>query len=181
MQDWIQRILIPVVFIVTAAITYYVLVPSKANLSFLPGNHNSNECITKADNITLVTQYCFSNVSYIPVNTSLKDGKDAKSKYKGVILLFDPLIPGNYTVALVNLAMKIPFDAELCYYNYTKCPGVVTLEETKKYQQYLFVAVYLSNETKIVQDGNVIYINATESEIRKAIDRFIFFWYGVNG
>jgi len=158
-------------------------------------------CVTQLQSLVIYTNFCPEDVNHIPLNISYSDGTEIRKLFNRTIILFDPNGKGNYTVALLNLLYALPKQGTwiVCtYYNpgcrlylYNETQSIYIIYPTKQNNSYILyykvpknssfvILLNLGNTTKIIQeDYNLVLIEGTNSTIRKAVDRFIFWWYGI--
>jgi len=156
-------------------------------------------CRVNISNYTLYLDLCPNQTKNIVIN--LPNSTTYRKRYDHILAIFDPNGTGNYSVALLNFVMAFPkfFVIPVCSNYYSRCKlyliGInnttaifAPVNESGKYEIYyeanlskvLVVYIKLSNETKIIlKKPHTILIEGNYTTIRKATDRFIYWWYGV--
>jgi|GEM_PF-5739236 len=144
-----------------------------------------------SDNLTIYSLYCLEELADIPIiiekNLSTKN-------YNVSIIFFDPLGRGYYSAALLELLLKIPLSyIPVCLYYDEKCDFYsldikedwyyIADKNNKTYNissEEKLIIFLLQNETNnIIIKENKIYIMGKDEGIRKAVSKFLLWWYGI--
>ena len=162
---------------------------------------NQSVCKINLNNKTLYLDLCPNQVSFVTLKLNYTNSSALKKKYKHILVLFDPNGTGNYSVAVLNFLLSFPkyFAIPVCVSYDPSCKlylikindTTAIFAPTKKNNDYeitfeadlskvLVVYINQSDKTLISQkDNHTIVIEGDSSTIRPAVDKFIFWWYGV--
>lgn len=198
-------IIIPILTIFALFVCFDGKIMLKNNFSYESSSISmklpNGVCATKLQDFIIYTNFCPDEVKDIPLNISYSNGTEIRKLFNRTIVFFDPNGVGNYTVALLNLLYALPkqrtwivciyYDPGCKLYLYNETQDAYIIYPTKQHDSYIIyyelsknssfsIFLNIGNSTRIIQrDYNSVLIEGTNSTIRKAVDRFIFWWYGV--